>query len=69
MARCEGCGGSVKGAADVCPRCGAHAPAANSLLQLLLVSLVVAAVAATMVYLGTDPNPGKAPSPVTTTPP
>ena len=55
MARCKRCGGMVRGPADYCA-CGAPAPAANSMLQGLVVSLAVAAVAGTMVYLGQDPT-------------
>ena len=61
MARCERCGETVKGPADYCG-CGAHAPAANSLLQGLVVTLGVAAVAGTMVYLGYSPNVTRPPT-------
>lgn len=55
MAQCKRCGATVRGPADYC-ECGAPAPAANSLLYGIVVSLVIAAVALTMVYIGTDPT-------------
>ena len=68
MARCKSCGGQVKGAVDFCPACGAPAPEANSMLRALLVSVVVAAVAVTMVYLGYDPAESKPPAAATASP-
>jgi predicted secreted protein len=66
MARCQSCGASVRGPADFCPGCAAPAPLANLLLRLFLVSVVIAAVAMTMVYLGADRSVSRT---ATTTPP